>query len=157
MSSNHHPACRSEFNFGNLIARGRVERERSSSGDQPRAGRAAPPRRPRPPSIESRAGPTVFLKGCTLNPIQLTNNRKVSAVSLRSTILSVQKGTTGYRIRYARTKHKNQIASSILPTRPAARISFSLSCISRSSDTSPVNMVQNEPIVRPSHLTGAPR
>ena len=60
MSSNHHPACRSEFNFGNLIARGRVERERSSSGDQPRAQAAAPPR---PPSIESRAGPTVFFKG----------------------------------------------------------------------------------------------
>ena len=52
---------------------------------------------------------------------------------------------------------KYQIASSMLPTRPAARISFSLSCLSRSSDTSPVNIVQNEPIVRPSHLTGAPR
>ena len=28
---------------------------------------------------------------------------------------------------------------------------------SRSSDTSPVNIEQNEPIVRPTHLTGAPR
>ena len=64
--------------------------------------------------------------------------------------------TTNYRLCSA-TLALHQIASSMSPTRPAARISFSLSCFSTSSGATPVNMVQNEPIVRPSHLTGAPR